>query len=264
MKTGNILLLLFIGIVLLSCESDEISSAKMYVKEIGDPVVINYKDQFEYEGEHLILFKRFFGETLSTITKFEYQNDQLKRVESKVIDVIDFLVELEHNSEGQIIKEKVTFPDLRDSTRDLKIIILSDFTYYDDGNLRTKKSIYSDSSSYPTETEFEWENGNLVKMNVSFIDNLGKKITLNRSMTYDSKRNYSNQDWAFVYVSAIPADEMLIALSKNNSLSTTENLLGQTSVRVLSTFSYNRNGYPIEYKSTNDGFEESPRQVKYE
>ncbi len=264
METVSRLLLLFI-VLLLACEYNEISSAKMYVKEIGDTVIINYKDQFEYEGERLVLFKRFFGERLSTITKFEYQNDHLKRVESNIIDVMDFLVELEHNSEGQIIKEKITYPDLRDSTRDLKIIILSDFTYYDDGNLRTKNSIYSDSAlTYPTETEFEWSNGNLVKMNVNRLDNLGKKFTLTRTMTYDNKRNYSNQDWAFVYMAAITSDEFLTALSKNNSLSTTETLFGQTSVRVLTTFSYNKNGYPNAYRSVNDGFENTKRHVKYE
>ncbi len=263
MKTGNILLLIFIGILLLACDSNEISFAKMYVKEISHPAI--FKNQFEYEGEHLILFKQLFGERVSAITKFEYQNDQLKRVESKHDNGQDYLVELDYNSSGQIVWEKITFNDFRDSTSDLKIVILSEFTYYDDGNLLAKRSIYSDSTlSYPTENEFEWSNGNLVKMNFSIIDHLGKRLIRSNSMAYDNERNYSNQDWAFVYVTGITSDEMLIKLSKNNSLSTTETSFGRTAVRILSTFSYNKNGYPIEYKSILDGQEYGPVQVKYE
>jgi hypothetical protein len=260
MNSRNILVGLLI-VILIGCESNEITSDKMSLMEINDPTC--YKDQFEYEGGRLISFKRFFGERVSTNTRFKYRNNQLIQLESESENGQDYVVELEYNSQGQRVKERITFTHFKNLSLDpYKIVAISDFAYNQEGLLLRKSSTYSDSTySFPTETEFEWSNGNLVKMNSAYSDYLGRHVTGSKYFVYDDKRNYSNQDLAFLYLTLGRQETVL---SRNNLVKTTEVFFDQTIDRGSYTFSYNGNGYPIGYKYKVDNQEYSPIQMKYE
>jgi hypothetical protein len=248
-------------IISIGCETNEISINKMYLKEIIDPTC--YKDQFEYEGGQLISFKRIFGEKVSTITKFKYQNNLLIQIESESENGRDYLIDIEYNSNGQRIRETNTFTHFKNFTHEpYKITSISNFNYDASGQLITKYSTFSDSEySFPTKTEFEWNKGNLVKMNFSYFNDLGEHSTGSKSFFYDDKRNYSNQDLALVYVTLVGQETVL---SKNNLIKTTEIFFNQTIDRGSYEFSYNSNGYPIDYKYKVDNQQISSIQIKYE
>lgn len=247
-------------VMIFGCETNEISIRKMYIKEIVDPTC--YKDQFEFENGQLISFKRFFGDRISTITKFKYQNDLLIQIESESDNGQDYIIDIEYNSNGQRAREMMTFTHFKNFTLEpYKITSISNFNYNEAGQLVTKSSTFSDSTySFPTETEFEWSKGNIVKMNFAYFDDLGKHVTGNKSFLYDDKRNYSNQDLAFVYITLA---EQETALSKNNLVKTTEIFFGQTIDRGSYEFSYNSNGYPMSYRYKVDNQQYNPIQINY-
>ena len=248
-------------VIIFGCETNEITMNKMYLKEIVDPTC--YKDQFEYEGGQLISFKRLFGERVSTITKYKYQNNLLIQIESESENGQDYLIDIEYNSNGQRVREVNTFTHFKNFTHEpYKITSISNFNYNDAGQLVTKHSTFSDSEySFPTETEFEWSKGNIVKVNFAYFDDLGEHVTGSKSFFYDDKRNYSNQDLAFVYVTLAGQETVL---SKNNLLKTTEIFFDQTIDRGSYEFSYNSNGYPIDYRYKVDNQQYNPVQIKYE
>ena len=230
--------------LMLGCEGNDIGPNLRYLKEIVDPAC--FKNQFEYENGHLISFKLIFGERVETVTKFKYENNLLKQVESESDQGPDYFVELEYNSDGQRTREKVTFTYYKPFTLEpYDIIKVSDFTYDDYGNLRTKKSEFSDSTWLPSETEFEWSQGNLVRMNFVYHDELGKHSNGSRTFTYDNKRNYTNQDLAFFYVGLA---ELETVFSKNNSVKAMVISPGQHYEWYSYEFSYDRTGYPVSNK----------------
>jgi hypothetical protein len=86
-------------------------------------------------------------------------------------------------------------------------------------------------------------------------------LTSTKTMTYDNKRNYSNQDIAFIYTSG-PGLETMI--SKNNVTSTTEFFGDITIDRGSYKFTYNNDGYPDGYIYKVDTQEYNPIQISYE
>ncbi len=248
-------------VVIFGCETNEVSVDRMYLKEIVDPTCS--KDQFEYEGGQLISFTRLFGDRVSTVTKFKYQNNLLVQIESECENGQDYLIDIEYNSKGQRLIEKLIFTHFKNFTLEpYKITSVTNFNYNDAGQLVTKNSTFSDSTySFPTETEFEWSKGNIVKANFAYFDNLGKHTTGGKSFFYDDKRNYSNQELAFLYITLAGQETVL---SRNNLIKTTEIFFDQTIDRGSYEFSYNSNGYPIGYRYTVDSQQYNPIQIKYE
>lgn len=225
---------------LTSCETTEITMNKMYLKEVKDPTC--YTDQFEYEGEHLIYYKRFFGERIATITTFIYQSNQLKTVETKSDNGQDLIIELSYGANGLREMETRTFKQ-----NEIEHVTTTNFYYDENNNLKLKHISYSDPNFFSSQTEFIWVNGNIIKRNYFYIDNQGNRnFSFSEDLLFDNKRNYTNQDLAFIYTGLY--DE--VVLSKNNVISN------------QNKYEYNNSGYPIKFKYTIDN-KDYPVLMKY-
>lgn len=219
-----------------SCELLEISPDRMLIKEFTDPKC--FKDRFEYENDKLSSFQRLFGERLSTQTFFYYQDNLLTRVESTCDNGIDTFIGIEYDNNGRRINQT------NEVTKDGEIIgsTLTHFTYDVKGNLHRTQSTYPIhlNQMFPTEKIYEWENGNLVKVTHYYINDSGKHFSGNTFIEYDRKKNYTNQELAFMFTSGTGLETVL---SKNNVISSRYEF-GQ----VLSTqkyeLTYNKHGYP--------------------
>lgn len=228
-------------VTLISCETTEIMMDKMYLKEIKDPTC--YIDQFEYEGERLISYKRLFGERVATITKFIYESNQLKTIEIKSDNGQDYTIELSYGSNGLRDKEIRTLKQ-----GEVESVTTTDFYYDENNNLKLKHISYTDPNFHSSETEFVWAKGNIIKRNYFYIDSqYNRKFSFSEDLLFDNKRNYTNQDIAFIYTGLY--DELV--LSKNNL------------ILKDNTFEYNKSGYPISYKYSIDN-KVYPVEMKYE
>jgi hypothetical protein len=240
MKTKYIFIGLFIAVIAIGCESNEVTPDKMYLKGIIDPNA--YKDQFEYQNGQLTTMKRLFGERVETLTTFTYQNGQLKTIETTRDNGLSHSIELEYNDNNLRVRQ-VTTTRLDNQIDNVMTV---EFFYDNKQNLKSKKYSYT-NTFLPSEIEFEWSNGNIVKRSYSYFDSNGKHFISSENLLFDNKRNYTNQDIAFSYTGR--QDEAI--LSKNNLIS------------ALNTFVYNKIGYPIGFKYTIDNTD-YPVQMNYE
>jgi hypothetical protein len=228
--------------ILMGCETSEITMSKMYLKEITDPTC--YTDQFEYEGERLISYKRLFGEREATVTKFIYQSNRLMTIETKSDNGQDYTIELSYGANGLRERENRTLKQ----DNEVKNLTTVDFFYDEHKNLKSKHISYTDPNFFSSETEFEWVNGNIVKRNYFYFDNQGTRHYISSDkLLFDNKRNYTNQDLTFIYTGLY--DEAV--LSKNNVISNPNK------------YEYNNSGYPIKFKYTIDN-KDYPVLMKYE
>jgi hypothetical protein len=232
---------LILGIIIstfLGCETEQVEPARLFVKEMGDPTY--YKDAFEYENNHLVSFKRFFGSREETNTQFVYLNNQLVKVNVKRDQGLEYTIELVNGENGLRSEEKLTMISNGDTT----YIRLGKFVY----DKKVLKSIkytypYNDPADYAsTELDFEWTDGNITRINRYFYDNTGERHDNGYNIfVYDDKINYSNRDVAFVYTIPTP-DETI--LSKNNLIT----YGNETDIKTESyVYTYNDTGYPIQY-----------------
>ncbi len=242
-----------ITVTLLSCGTVDISPMRLFVKEIEDPTC--YKDLFEYGGGHLITFKRFFGEREETTTQFHYLDKQLVKIEIKRDQGLEHTIELTYGENGLRQEEKLT------------TIYSGEITYIKTGTFSYKNGVlksviysYNDPNYLSAETEFQWSNGNITKMDFYFFDSYGRHHTGNRIYTYDNKINYSNQDTAFIYTVGT-GDETKI--SKNNLIATIENFGNESFQGGQYSFTYNVSGYPTGYRYEINNQKYNPIQIKY-
>lgn len=232
----NIKKILFVLTILIlsACEKDEITISKLYLKEVTDPSC--YTETYEYNGEQLISYRKYFGERLSTEMKFSYHSNKLITINSKSENGINSTLKLSYGENG--LPTRLTNGG---ST-------LEDYVYDQEDNLISKRIYFSDPNFFTSETEYEWENGNIVNKKHFYFDKEGiRHFTFSEELLYDNKLNYTNQDIAFVYI--LGFEEKV--LSKNNLLSDSIH------------YEYNKNGYPIKYTYRNDN-KEYPVLMKYE
>jgi len=236
MRSGNIIVIIFSLFTLISCGTDEISSYKMSIKQVIHP--ISYKDQFEYNNERLISFKRYCYDILATDTEFQYENDKLSKIITKDNSGLNYLIELEFGENG-LRKSEKSIIIYNGDTASVNVIHFS----YDSNNiLKSKRHNQIYPENIISETEFEWINGNIVKANYFNIDDLGKQYSWSRSYTYDNRKNYTNQELAFNYTIGSGLETLL---SRNNVVSTSDQFSGQLINRGSNSYKYNNQGYPI-------------------
>lgn len=257
--TLRYILLGLIVSILFSCGTNDISPNRLLIKEIIDPTC--YKDVFEYENDRLVGFKRFFGERVGTNTTFHYLDNQLVKVEAKGDQGFEQIIELTYGEDGLRKEEKIT------TIYQGEVTYVKNGTFsYDNDKLKSIKYTFNDPNfmdpNYlPTETLLEWKNGNLIKMTYYLFDGEYTYLTSTRTMTYDNKRNYANQDIAFIYTLGQGSET---SISKNNVTSTTELFGGLTIDRGSYKFTYNQNGYPDSYIYKVESQEFYPIQISYE
>lgn len=251
MKHRNILLLLITSII-FGCETANISPNKLFVKEIIDPNC--YRDVYEYQNDLLIGFKRYRGDHIGTSAKFQYLKNQLVKIEINRDNGLEVITELTYGDNGLRREGTVTYIENEIITS------IDTRTYsYKDNVLESILYSSNDPNSLPAHWFFEWSNGNLIKMNSYFNDG---QLFVSRTMIYDNNMNYSNQDIAFVYVTLNNRETFL---SKNNLINTVDEMTyGGIVDRGSFIFTYNRDGYPIEYVYKLDSQEFNPVQIKYE
>lgn len=239
--------------ILFSCGTEDTSPDMLLVREIIDPTC--YKDVFGYENDRLVVFKRYLADRISTHTTFQYQGNQLVKIEVKRDQGLEQIIELTYGEDGLRKEEKST------TIYQGKVTYVKNGTFhYDKGVLISIKYTSNDPNYFPTETCLKWQNGNLVKMTYYFFDEDYTYLASEKTVTYDNKKNYSNQDIAFIY---ILGRESETSLSKNNVTSTTEFFGGTTIDRGSYTFTYNKNGYPDGYVYNVDSQKYGPMQLRY-
>ncbi len=238
---------------LIACDSDTISPTRLLVKEIEDPTY--YKDNFTYQDGQLSTFKRFFGNREETSITFLYSDNKLVKIENKRDQGLESLIELEYNDNGQRIKEKLTMVYNGDTT----YIRTGIFTHVS-GKLKSLKYSYNKSDYSTEEREFQWDKGNLTRIDFYHYFNGTRFPSISRLYEYDNKLNYSNQDLAFIYTVGT-GDET--KASKNNLVTMQE--ISDTEIYQGGrySFSYNNIGYPIEYIYQSGGQEFTPIQIRY-
>jgi hypothetical protein len=242
MKISNILMGLLLSIMMLGCEDNDIDPTKMNVKEIIDPSC--YKEEFEYDAGRLVSYRRIFGERIATVTKLTYEGAQLRLIQSNSSDNgQSHTIELIYGDNGLRKKEIGTYSQ----DGEIKGVSTIDFFYDEDQKLKSKRISFTNPNISPSETEFEWANGNIIRKNYFYFDNRGKHYTSSEELQFDDKVNYTNSDLAFIYLRS--SEEA--TLSKNNTISGGH------------SFIYNKNGYPTEYKYLLDNKEYSV-QMNYE
>lgn len=241
MINSKILIGVALGIIFLGCESKDITPSKMFIKEIIDPSCS--KAEFQYENGRLISYKVYFGERLAASMKFTYQGENLKFIDSESDNGLSSTIELFFGDNGLREKEIGTY---RVDSGNINVTTIN-FFYDENGSLKSKYYLFSDSTHLPKEIEFIWANGNIIKKNYFYFDNYGKHFISSDEFSFDNKVNYTNNDMAFVYIDTFQET----ILSKNNQIS------GQN------TFEYNKNGYPIGYKYT-IGNKDFPVYMNYE
>lgn len=246
-------ILVLFSAVLFSCENEEIPSNTLFVKEISDPTF--YKDLLEYENGYLVKFNRLFGERIETTTQFQYSGHQLSRVEIKRDQGLEQIIELSYGENGFRKEEKATTKQNGDIT-EIRVGLFS----YKDGMIKSIKYSYKGVDNKVTETVFEWINGNITQMDFYLIDGEYTYLTSSRTMTYDDKRNFSNQDIAFIY-RVMSGEETIV--SKNNVIEEFEDVGDLIINRGRYNFTYNNEGYPIGYIQTVGSQEYNPVQINY-
>ncbi|WP_162417372.1 hypothetical protein [Cyclobacterium roseum] len=246
-------ILVLFSAVLFSCENEEIPSNTLFVKEISDPTF--YKDLFEYENGYLVKFNRLFGERIETTTQFQYSGHQLSRVEIKRDQGLEQIIELSYGENGLRKEEKATTKQNGDIT-EIRVGLFS----YEDGMIKSIKYSYEGVDHKATETVFEWINGNITQMDFYLIDGEYTYLTSSRTMTYDDKRNFSNQDIGFIY-RVMSGEETIV--SKNNVIEEFEDVGDLIINRGRYNFTYNNEGYPIGYIQTVGSQEYNPVQINY-
>ncbi len=258
-KSKRVIFAIFLAITLIGCDKSDVSPGKSFLIEVVDPTCNT--DKFEYDHGRLTGYKRFFGNRIETTATFSYQNDRLIEITTNRDCGDEYKVELEYDQKGKRTKEKIVFTQNQQG----QVVTLSNFTYDGNGNLLSKTSSYSDSTySYSSETNFEWNNGNLVRLNCYIFGPFGKQLWWDRTLIYDTKRSYANQDLAFVYlIHGVIGYGDETALSNNNPISTTEQSYGPIVDRGSYSFSYDPNGYPVGYKYKVEGQEFPEVQMKY-
>lgn len=253
MKFNYLVLGLFI---LIGCETSEIASNRLLVKEIVAP---SYIDTFRYnDNGRLVEFERILCGKLDVSIVFQYSNNKLVKVDKQLTHGITSTIELTYNDNNLRQEEKLTTKVNGETTYKR----IGNFKY-ENGLLKSISytSIYSDNTSL-TETEFEWSNNNISKMEFYVINNSNKNYIGNRRFTYDNKINYSNQDIAFIYTVG-DGDETKV--SKSNLLTQQETFGDNQSYQGEQySFSYNVNGYPIEYTYSLGTQVFSSVQIKYQ
>lgn len=246
-------ILVLFSAVLFSCENEEIPSNTLFVKEISDPTF--YKDLFEYENGYLVKFNRLFGERIETTTQFQYSGHQLSRVEIKRDQGLEQIIELSYGENGFRKEEKATTKQNGDIT-EIRVGLFS----YKDGMIKSIKYSYEGVDHKATETVFEWINGNITQMDFYLIDGEYTYLTSSRTMTYDDKRSFSNQDIGFIY-RVMSGEETIV--SKNNVIEEFEDVGDLIINRGRYNFTYNNEGYPIGYIQTVGSQEYNPVQINY-
>lgn len=246
------LLALFAGLF-FSCDTEEISPTIFFVQEMSDPTI--YTDLFAYENGRLVNFDRLFGERIETSTKFYYSDKQLTRVEIERDQGLEQLIELSYGANGFRKEEKVTTKQNGGIT-EIRVGLFS----YSDGRISSIKYSYEGVDHKPTETVFEWSNGNITQMDFYVIDDEYTYLASSKRMSYDAKRNFSNQDIAFVY-RVMGGEETLI--SRNNVVAEIEKVGDLISNTGRYDFTYNDEGYPIGYTKTIGLQAYNPIQITY-
>jgi hypothetical protein len=132
---------------------------------------------------------------------------------------------------------------------------------YNDGLLKSIMYVSNDPNFKPTEVEFQWTKNNITRIDFYYHDNNERFYNGNRTFIYDDKLNYSNQDIAFTYLFGL-GDEVIT--SKNNLIMSQEDTGNNVYKSGQYSFSYNKNGYPINYTYRFDGREFTPIQIKYQ
>lgn len=253
MNVKHVFLALFAGI-LFSCEKEETPSKTLFADEMGDPTI--YRDLFEYENGHLVKFNRLFGERIETTTQFQYSGHQLTRVEIERDQGLEQIIELSYGENGFRKEEKVTTKQNGDIT-EIRVGLFN----YKDGMVKSIKYSYEGIDHNPTETVFEWINGNISQMDFYLFDGENTHLTSSRTLTYDDKRNFSNQDIAFIY-RLMGGEETII--SKNNVIEEIEEIGDLTINRGRYNFTYNNEGYPTGYIQTVGSQKYNPVQINYQ
>jgi len=244
-----------VAIALVGCDAEEPLPEKLFVKEIYDPTC--FKNEFAYTEGRLVQYRTKFGDRVAGVIDFYYEGSLLKRIESTSDNGQAYLISLEYDDRGRRSKEAVTWTQFDQIT----YTSMTDFTYDDDGNLIKKYSTYSDSTySFPTETSFQWDNGNLVGMKRTVLTGYGPWLVNSWTLVYDNNRNYTNQNMAFVYTSVRGSDFNETLLSKNNLVVQLDGSFEEWS----NEYSYNESGYPISYVLETGGQMYNPRFINYE
>jgi len=214
----------------------EISPDRMLIKEFTDPKC--FKHRFEYENGQLSSFQELFGERLSTQTFFYYQDNLLTRVESTCDNGINTFIEIEYDKSGRRISQT------SEVTKDGEITgsTITHFTYDTQGNLHLSQTIYpvNPNLMFPTEKIYEWKNGNLVKLTDYYINDSGKHFSGYTFIEYDRKKNYTNQELAFMFTRGLGLETVL---SKNNVTSSIYEF-GQVVSTQNYKLTYSKHGYP--------------------
>jgi hypothetical protein len=243
-----------ITIALLSCGTEDVSPSRLLITQIESPGL--YRDHYEYENGRLVSFKRFFGELEETKTQFHYLDNRLTKIEVKKDQGSEQIIELTYGENGLRQEEKLT-TIYNDGGTYVKTATFS----YRAGILRSIKYSFGDPNYLPTETLFEWENGNISKMEHYVFSSQATYLISIETMTYDDKRNYSNQDIAFIYTLGSGLET---TISKNNVTSTTEKVGDKFVDRGSYKFTYNKAGYPDSYVYKVDSQESGTIQIMYE
>lgn len=247
-----ILFILF-TVLFISCGREDATPDRLFVKEIVDPSL--YRDVFKYEDGRLIEFNRFLGDRVETNSQFHYSNNQLIKVDIKRGQTIAYTVELTYDKNGFRQDEKLT--TLNDGQ--ITNIQTSIFTHQD-GILKAILNTNSDTNYSPIETRYEWNNGNITKMDYYYVDSAGPHFYGSRAVTYDTRKNYSNQDIAFIYRTLYESET---TLSKNNALTNILSLDDLVIDQGSHSFMYNSSGYPKEYTYKIYGQEFNPIEINY-
>jgi hypothetical protein len=261
-RTKITLIGLLVALTLFGCESNEVSTNKLFIKEISDPLC--YKYEFDYDGPLLVSFRVRFAQRIAQVTDFQYRGDQLIRINVNTDHGMTIATELEYGTSGLIEKETAIYNF--DSPEHTTQYTTTTFFEYDENDvLRSQIMTYDDPNSLPLKTEFEWSNGNLIKMSYHHLDKTGAAVhAYHRYFVYDHRRNHTNQNIAFMYING----KAETSLSKNNVIAIKNDRLGDSGEltdEVTYAFTYNMRGYPTKYTATYYHQDYSPTvQLTYE
>ncbi len=238
MNYRNLLFGIVFFLMFTSCQENEIVLSKLHLIKVTDPIA--NMDLLTYDNGKLVLFQRYFGQQEETVTTFHYAENLLSNATTVRSNGQEYIVELEYDNNAWRHKETITFKQ-----DDVVINITTTIFKYDiNGDLETKEITHTATSSGPTETEFEWKDGNIIKMNFYLLTGSIKSFAYSRNITYDDKINFTNQDLSFLYITPYEQESVL---SKNNRLSTFDSVGQQAIDRGSFIYKYNEQGYPIEY-----------------
>lgn len=230
--------------VAFGCESnDEPAPDVLLLRQESSPSSVM---QYTYDGNNIVSTDFFVAGNLYDEREFHYDNGVLVSVSLTSTDGLKTETKIEYSPDGFPLKESFAYDfaglNWEMVYYEFHFKSTTTYAYYPDNLLKSYSEAREDWT-VATRYDFEWNNGNVIKMTQVSVDLMNGQETVNYTeyYTHDEKPNYLNQNMQFKYCNARVAS----ILSRNNIIKVEGDYDGTTATQTFD-LRYNRSGYAVE------------------